>query len=247
MIADNDKASLEEAERELKSTGANVLAVEVDVGDLKSVEKLRDAAYDRFGSVDVLHLNAGVGARGGAYTDYANWEHVLRVNLFGVINGIQAFTPRMTKDRTKPGLIVVTGSKQGITQPPGNAAYNVSKSAVKSATEALAHQLRIEKSPISVHLLVPGWVFTKLTRGDRTEKPEGAWYPDQIVDYSLPKFASPENFFVICPDNAVTEQLDLARMKWSMGDLLEPRGALSRWDSEHTPAYEAFIKKETGS
>ena len=88
--------------------------------------------------------------------------------------------------RGRPGLIINTGSKQGITTPPGNPAYNLSKAGVKVFTEALAHELRNTPScRISAHLLIPGFVFTGLTRGDRTEKPPAAWTPEQTVDFML--------------------------------------------------------------
>ena len=79
-------------------------------------------------------------------------------------------------ERGRPGLVINTGSKQGITTPPGDPAYNVSKSGVKTFTEALAHELRnTEGHQLTAHLLILGFVFTDLTRGSRTEKPTGAW------------------------------------------------------------------------
>lgn len=90
---------------------------------------------------------------------------ILSTNLFGVINGLNAYVPsfRARAADAKPAAIVVTGSKQGITNPPGNAAYNASKSAVKTLTEHLSWDLR-ESKKVGVHLLVPGWTFTGLVR-----------------------------------------------------------------------------------
>ena len=97
------------------------------------------------------------------------------MNLWGVIHGTQVFGPRMI-ERGRPGLIINTGSKQGITTPPGEPAYNVSKAGVKAFTEALQHELRnTAGNQISAHLLIPGHVFTGLTARGRTEKPAGAW------------------------------------------------------------------------
>ena len=102
-----------------------------------------------------------------------------------MINGTQAFVPGMIA-RGRPGLVINTGSKQGITTPPGNPAYNVSKAGVKVFTEALAHDLRnTEGCRITAHLLIPGFVFTGLTRGDRREKPPAAWTPEETVDFML--------------------------------------------------------------
>ena len=71
-----------------------------------------------------------------------------------------------------PAAIVNTGSKQGITCPPGDTAYNVSKAGVKVVTEGLQHELRTtEGCQVSAHLLVPGWTFTLLVKGDQVDKP----------------------------------------------------------------------------
>ena len=84
-------------------------------------------------------------------------ESILRVNLLGVIQGTQVFAPGMIA-RGEPGLIINTGSKQGITTPPGDPAYNVSKAGVKAFTEALQHDLRNRKDcRVSAHLLIPGF------------------------------------------------------------------------------------------
>jgi NAD(P)-dependent dehydrogenase (short-subunit alcohol dehydrogenase family) len=83
----------------------------------------------------------------------------MATNLFGVIHGLNAFVPSI-QSQNSPAAIVVTGSKQGITNPPGNVAYNASKSAVKTLTEHLSFDLK--DTAVSVHLLVPGWTFTGL-------------------------------------------------------------------------------------
>ena len=114
-----------------------------------------------------------------------NWQRILGVNLWGIIHGSQVFAPHMI-ERGRPGLIINTGSKQGITTPPGDPAYNVSKAGVKAFTEALQHELR--NTPgcrISAHLLIPGFVFTGLTARGRTEKPAGAWTAEQTVDFMI--------------------------------------------------------------
>ena len=105
--------------------------------------------------------------------------------------------------RGRPGLIINTGSKQGITTPPGNPAYNVSKAGVKAFTEALQHELRTTPScRISAHLLIPGFVFTELTRHGRSEKPAAAWTPEQTVDFMM-KSLEAGDFYILCPDNDV--------------------------------------------
>ena len=102
---------------------------------------------------------------------------MLGVNLMGVLHGVQSFVPAMVEGDA-PGLVINTGSKQGITQPPGDTAYNVSKSGVKALTEGLAHTLR-EKTGgrVSAHLLLPGFTYTGMIARFVAEQPPGAWLP----------------------------------------------------------------------
>jgi hypothetical protein len=189
--------------------------------------------------------NAGVQPGSGAFGPAANWHRVLGVNLWGVVNGVQAFVPGMV-ERGRPGLVVNTGSKQGITTPPGDPAYNVSKAGVKAFTEALQHELR--NTPgcrLSAHLLIPGFVFTPLTAKGRAEKPAAAWTPEQTVDFMVERLAAGD-FYILCPDNDVPRALDERRILWAAGDIVENRPALSRWHPDHAAAFAAFAagKKE---
>ena len=139
------------------------------------------------------------------------------VNLFGVINGIATFLPSL-RTQSAPTAIVITGSKQGLTNPPGNPAYNCSKAAVRSLAEHLSYDLRA--TPTSVHLLVPGWTYTGLTKAmGAKEKPEGAWWPEQVAEYLEAKMAE-DQFYVICPDNDVSEEKDKKRILWTTGDIV---------------------------
>src|SRR6202012_4608385 len=217
-----------------------VLTVPTDVSRLESVQALRDAVYARFGEVAVLMNNAGTSPGGGPYEHIDRWRRGLEVNLWGVINGVQTFTPSMLAQRSEC-TIINTGSKQGITCPPGDTAYNVSKAGVKVLTEALAHSLRNEEGArISAHLLVPGSTFTGMTSGGRTEKPPGAWVPDQVVDMLIESMGKGD-FYVLCPDNAVTRAVDERRIAWAAGDIVENRPALSRWHPDYKQAFERFL------
>lgn len=219
--------------------GDNALAVEVDVSDRAQVQALRDAAVERFGAVDVLMNNAGVGGGGDAFSGEDPWRRILDVNLWGVINGVQLIGEEMAASG-RPGLIINTGSKQGITQPPGNTAYNVSKSAVKALTEGLAHTLReIVDCQVDARLLIPGYVFTGMTRRGAA-KPPGAWTPEQTVQFMLDSIQRGD-FYILCPDNDVPRALDEKRMAWAMGDVIENRPALSRWHLDFKDAFAEFI------
>jgi NAD(P)-dependent dehydrogenase (short-subunit alcohol dehydrogenase family) len=153
---------------------------------------------------------------------------------------VQTFTAGMIAQNT-PAAIINTGSKQGITSPPGDTAYNVSKAGVKTLTEGLAYTLTTtEGCQVSAHLMVPGFVWTGMTRGGRTEKPAGAWTAEQAVDHMLVRLAAGD-FYIICPDNDVTPEMDKKRIAWAAGDLIENRPALSRWRPEFKDAFERHM------
>jgi hypothetical protein len=144
--------------------------------------------------------------------------------------------------RGRPGLVINTGSKQGITTPPGDPAYNVSKAGLKAYTEALAHELRnTEGCRLTAHLLIPGFVHTAIGGALRPEKPSGAWTPEQTVDFMLERLEAGD-FYILCPDNEVTRPLDERRILWAAGDVVENRPALSRWHPDYAEVFAAFIR-----
>jgi NAD(P)-dependent dehydrogenase (short-subunit alcohol dehydrogenase family) len=219
---------------------ASVMAVAADVSRVDEIRRLEAAVRDRFGGTDVLMNNAGVQPGSGIFGPSANWDKVLGVNLWGVINGTQAFVPAMI-ERGRPGLIINTGSKQGITTPPGDPAYNVSKAGVKAFTEALQHELRnTAGGHLSAHLLIPGFVFTGLIAKGRIEKPAGAWTPEQTVDFMIERLTAGD-FYILCPDNDVPRRVDERRILWAAGDIVENRPALSRWLPEYAESFASFL------
>lgn len=244
-IADRDEEALAGAAEGLSKRapkGADaILAVPTDVARLESVEALRKAVLDRFGEVALLMNNAGTGGGGSPWQSYEGWQKVLGVNLWGVIHGLQVFAQGMI-DQGAPAAIVNTGSKQGITNPPGDAAYNASKAAVKSLTESLAHQLRgIEDCRVTAHLLVPGFTYTGMVKRFLNEKPAAAWLPEQVADHLLEALGRGD-FYVLCPDNDVTPGIDRRRIEWAAGDLTENRPALSRWHPDYEAAFASFME-----
>jgi NAD(P)-dependent dehydrogenase (short-subunit alcohol dehydrogenase family) len=218
----------------------DVFAQPTDVSRRDEVQTLEALVAQRLGGVDVLMNNAGIGKKTNALGDFDAWTDVLGVNLWGVIHGTQVFVPGMIA-RGKPGWVINTGSKQGITTPPGNPAYNVSKAGVKAFTEALQHQLRnTPDNELSAHLLIPGFVHTGMT--GTADKPAGAWTPDQTIDFLLESLAAGD-FYILCPDNEVTRALDEKRVAWAAGDLIENRPPLSRWHPDYGDAFAAFLKE----
>lgn len=239
VIADRPGAALDAAAATIGG-GDRTLAVGCDVAEAKNLETLAERAYERFGQVSFLMNNAGVGNNPGKpWENLAAWKALVDINFWGVVHGVQAFGARMLAQGS-PAIIVNTGSKQGITTPPGNLAYNVSKSALKTYTEGLAHALRnTEGAKISAHLLIPGFTFTGMSGGTTTKAP-GAWTAEQVVDFMLEALVRGD-FYILCPDNETERRTDERRMAWAIGDVIENRPALSRWHPDYGQAFADFM------
>lgn len=237
-----DKAAAEVAA--VAPAGAqHVVAVPTDVSRLEDLEALERETRRRFGEVHVLMNNAGIQPGSDILGALAAWEATIGVNLWGVINGARTFAPGMVA-HGKAAVIINTGSKQGITTPPGDPAYNVSKAGVKVFTEALEHELRnTAGSQVHAHLLIPGFVYTSLTAHGRTEKPAGAWTAEQTVDFMMESLARGD-FYILCPDNDVARATDERRILWAAGDIVENRPPLSRWHPKYADAFKAFLDKD---
>lgn len=244
VIVDRAEEKLSAAEAILRAAGAaDVMTATTDVSDRAGFEALEAQVVERFGGADVLMNNAGIGGRSSSLGTLEVWEDILSVNLWGAIHGSQVFAPGMIA-RGRPGAIINTGSKQGITTPPGNPAYNVSKAALKTYTEALAHEFRnTEGCWLTAHLLVPGFVYTDMTgRAEKgpDHKPASAWTAEQTAGFFIDS-VNRGDFYILCPDNDVSRELDEKRIAWAVGDVIENRPALSRWHPDYAEAYEAFI------
>ena len=241
-IADQAPDKLNLAERRLRDAGArDVLVSETDVSDIEAVAVYESLVAERFGGADILMNNAGIQPGSGMFDDAEAWRRILDVNFWGIVNGVRAFAPRMM-ERARPGMIVCTGSKQGITTPPGDPAYNISKAAVKAYAEALAHELRNHATArLTAHLLIPGFVFTELTSRGRSERPDAAWTPEQTAAFMMESLERGD-FYILCPDNDVDRALDEKRMAWAVGDIIENRPPLSRWHPDHAGDFEAFAR-----
>ncbi|KAF5591471.1 20beta-hydroxysteroid dehydrogenase [Fusarium pseudocircinatum] len=206
LLVDNNEEALEALTKTHFPNDSDVVTFKVDVSSTSDWQALKKLALDKFGSIELLVLNAGRDAA-----------------------------------KSKPTSIVITGSKQGITNPPGNAAYNASKAAVKTLAEHLSWDLK--DASTSVHLLVPGWTYTGLTRATPGGvKPAGAWTAEQVADYLYEKMGKNE-FYIICPDNDVTEEQDKKRITWAAGDVVQRRPPLSRWREEWKQEAEETMAK----
>jgi len=217
-----------------------VLAAPTDVASPEAVAALHDLVLARFGVPTVLMNNAGIGLNpGGAAKDLAAWKRLIDVNFWGAAHGVHAFVPEMVA-AGRPALVINTGSKQGITTPPGNAAYNVSKAALKVLTEQLEHEMRnTPGNQVTAHLLIPGYTFTGMT-AQTLEKPPAAWSSEQVVDFMLAGIANGD-FYILCPDNDVDRETDVKRMRWAAADIADNRPALSRWHDSWKERFAAFM------
>lgn len=167
MIADIEGKRLHHAANEI-----GAVAQVVDVTSAEQVAALADAVKQRFGRVDVVCNNAGIGPMAPLHElTLADWKWMLDVNLWGVIHGISSFLP-MLRDNPDGGHIVNTASMAALMPVPGLVAYCASKYAVIGLSEAMAEDLAAEGSSIGVSILCPGPVQTDLGTSTRN-RPAG--------------------------------------------------------------------------
>jgi len=195
VAADVQADALQRAEQELAALGAAVLPCKLDVSAAAEVEKMRDAALERFGVPHLVFNNAGVGA-GGLIWEHtlADWQWVIGVNVMGVAHGVCVFTPPMleaaARDGGYEGHIVNTASMAGLVNPPNMGVYNVSKHAVVSLSETLYQDLALVTDRVRAHVLCPFFVPTGIGQSGRnrpqalrnpTDKPT----PSQLVAQAM--------------------------------------------------------------
>ncbi|MDB5563166.1 MAG: Short chain dehydrogenase [Hyphomicrobiales bacterium] len=243
VMVDSNEQKLLAARDEIAGIAgaANVSAEIVDVASAEAMSSLAAKVQAAWGSPSLLMNNAAAfvsGGKGGILDPLTNWQMLFDVNVFGPINGVMAFLPGMLEAGT-PAKIVNTGSKQGLTNPPGNPAYNTTKAALNAYTQNLAHDLRNRPGAnVSAHLLVPGWTTT----GD-SEPKQGAWMPEQVIAFMVEALGRDE-FFIICPDGETSSEMDRKRILWNALDIVKNRPALSRWHPKHKDAFAEFMKQD---
>ncbi len=222
----------------LDGDASRMLVHPLDVSDRNAFAALKAAVLNRYGAVHWLMNNAGIPGGGESWNNFDRWRQVLDVNLWGAINAVSEFAETMIA-QDSPSVIINTGSKQGITCPPGDTPYNISKSALKTFTEQLQHTLRnTEHCQVSAHLLVPGFTYSGMVSQWLPDKPDSAWWPQQVVDFMLAALAQ-GHFYILCPDNDVTPAMDAQRIRWGAEDIIEQRPPLSRWHEDFSEHYKA--------
>ena len=243
LIADVDQQALSKADETLQRGNGELITQVCDVTEFDQLLSLRVVAVESFGRVDCLMNNAGAAVtRALPWEDIDGWKKQIDINLWGIVHGCQAFLPMMLES-SEPVAVINTGSKQGITNPPGGFAYNLSKAGVLNYTQSVAYALRqIENCPVSVHLLIPGFTYSKMISRFVAEKPAGAWTTEEVVAYMLDSLSN-DDFYIICPDHDTPPELDNKRMQWTMDDLIKNRPALSRWHPDFAEDYEKFVNE----
>lgn len=237
-LADKDEQALAEAAASLPG---QVQTYAFDVSDAAAFTQMAEDVAAGMPPVGLLFNNAGASLNPGHCWEKPDvWAKQVAINYGGILNGVQAFVPAMVA-AGQPALVVNTGSKQGMTLPPGNYAYNVSKAAVIAFTECLAHDLRENAPHIAAHLLVPGFTYSRMISDFIPEKPPAAWTCEQVADYMLEHIALGD-FYILCPDNDVTREMDEKRIQWDTDDILQNRPALSRWHKDYEGAFAAFME-----
>lgn len=173
VLADIEPQPLARALEQLRSEGAQAIAVKVDVAIESQVNDLADAAFAEYGAVHVLCNNAGVAVPGLTSTDWqaplSDWHWVLNVNLMGVVHGVRAFLPRMQAG-ADDGHIVNTASVAGLLTAASP--YHVSKHGVACITEGMYKDFKRLGSKISASLLCPGLIRTEIMHAERNRPVE---------------------------------------------------------------------------
>jgi hypothetical protein len=242
VLVDMKADALKSAASELSSLGGKIVSVECDVANMAAMTALRDQVNQEFGAVHCLMNNAGIGRMGTKpWEGLDAFNSLVSVNLMGVIHGCHAFMPGMFA-HGQPAAVINTGSKQGITRPPGNYAYNLSKAGVLAYTESVAHALRQEENcQISAHLLIPAFVYTPMVSAFIPQKPPSAATAEETVDFMMSSLEHGD-FYILCPDNETPRALDEKRVQWTADDIIKNRPALSRWHPDFEDTYKAFIE-----
>jgi len=242
VAADIEGGALAETVAGLEGTSTFV----ADVANLDDVDAMAEHAYETFGSTDVLCNNAGVFAGGLMWErPPSDFEWTLGVNLWGILNAVRAFVPRMLAAGT-PAHIVNTVSMAGVCTNAFSGPYTISKFAAQAATECLAHDLRAIDAPIKVSAVVPAAVATRIAASGRNRpdalaaaRSEDAQFVEQALnDLTTTHGAPPDDVAALILDAIRTEQF-LVPTKPSFAKQLRDRfDALAERDLPPMPDFD---------
>ena len=175
VAADIEQPQLDATVEAVTAAGGEAVGVRTDVSEPADVERLAEAAWSTFGGVNLLCNNAGVFSGGLMWErTLADWEWVMGVNLYGLVNAVKAFVPRLL-EAGGPAHIVNTASMGGLVTNAFSGPYYTSKFAAVGLTECLAHDLQASGAPVGVSVLVPSLVATGIATSQRNR-------PERFVD-----------------------------------------------------------------
>jgi NAD(P)-dependent dehydrogenase (short-subunit alcohol dehydrogenase family) len=161
-LCDIDDPALADTAEAVRSAGADVLVFRLDVSDAEAMTRFAEATFARFGRVDLMVNNAGVGLVGGFLdTSRKDWAWLTGINLMGVVHGCEAFLPTMVESG-RGGHVVNLSSAAGLLANPQLSAYSATKFAVLGLSEALRMELKPHR--IGVTAVCPGIINTAITR-----------------------------------------------------------------------------------
>jgi NAD(P)-dependent dehydrogenase (short-subunit alcohol dehydrogenase family) len=169
-VALADVADASDVFAQVEAKGVSVIASRLDVSKAEEVERFAQLVDRDLGGADVVCNNAGVSPLGAAWEgSLGDWQWIVGVNLWGVIHGVRSFVPRLIARNA--GHVINTASVAGIINPPGSAAYNVTKHAVVALSETLHHDLRERGAAVGVSVLCPAYVPTGIAHSERNRPP----------------------------------------------------------------------------
>lgn len=229
LVADVEEGPADVAAREIRASGGEALAVQVDVAQAEDVERLAATAYDVFGAVHVLCNNAGVVKSGRTWQlTHDDWSWTLGVDLWSVIHAVRCFVPRMIA-HGEPGHIVNTASVAGLLPMPNLAAYGAAKAAVVALSENLQLDLLGEGVPVGVSVLVPGYIPTRILESERNR-------PGSLAE-SGPDPSTPRTTTGVVPTMSADDVAELVRRAVVGGEF---------WILTH-PAYRRVVEERAAT
>jgi NAD(P)-dependent dehydrogenase (short-subunit alcohol dehydrogenase family) len=171
VLSDIEETALTATVQALKQQERDVIGVVTDVARPEAVDDLARRTLDAFGKVHVVCNNAGVflGMKPMWESTLKDWNWIMGVNVWGVINGVRSFVPIMLQ-QDEPGHIVNTASQAGLVT--GNSIYSITKHSVVSLSEGLSSQLKQQDAKVGVSVLCPLFVDTRIMEAERNRPAE---------------------------------------------------------------------------
>jgi len=199
VLSDIEETALQAAVQALKQQEHDVIGVVTDVARAESVEALAQQTLAAYGKVNLVCNNAGVflPMKPMWESTLKDWNWIMGVNLWGVINGVRTFVPIML-EQDEPGHVVNTASQAGLVT--ANSIYSVTKHAVVAVSEGLSSQLRQQNADIGVSVLCPLFVDTKIMEAERNR-------PAELYNEGRPEGANPMQMREVTPPEEEAERV----------------------------------------